>query len=33
MKHLKLYESFNNIESTKEELYDLLSIDFKDYFK
>jgi hypothetical protein len=29
MKHLKLYESFNNIESTKEELYDLF-IDFED---
>jgi hypothetical protein len=29
MKHLKLYESFNNIESTKEELYDLF-INFED---
>lgn len=29
MKHLKLYESFNNIEPTKEELYDLF-IYFED---
>jgi hypothetical protein len=29
MKHLKLYESFNNIESTKDDLYDLF-IDFED---